>query len=125
MKKRRMTKQRQLILDIVRGQSNHPTAEDVYAQVKEQDDKVSRGTVYRNLSLLKTEGDIGSLDLTDSARFEGRLDYHHHLICTKCGKLCDIPLQYSSELDTKIEDETGYKINRHHMLFEGICPNCS
>lgn len=124
MKKRRMTKQRQLILDMIQKQHNHPTAEEIYSQVTEIDKKVSRGTVYRNLGLLKTDGNIGSLNLTNPERFEGRLDYHHHLICIKCGKICDVPLPYVSELDTTIANETGYTISRHHTIFEGICPEC-
>lgn len=49
---RRNTKQRKLVLDAVRQSYNHPTADEIYDAVREQDDKISRGTVYRNLNLL-------------------------------------------------------------------------
>ena len=52
MKQQRNTRQRQLVLDVVRGRRDHPTAEQIYQSVREQDAHVSRGTVYRNLNLL-------------------------------------------------------------------------
>lgn len=53
---RRNTKQRKLVLDAVRQSYNHPTADEIYNAVREQDDKISRGTVYRNLNLLADAG---------------------------------------------------------------------
>ena len=55
---RRNTKQRKLVLDAVRQSYNHPTADEIYNVVREQDDKISRGTVYRNLNLLADAGEI-------------------------------------------------------------------
>ena len=52
LKQQRNTRQRQLVLDVVRGRRDHPTAEQIYQSVREQDAHVSRGTVYRNLNLL-------------------------------------------------------------------------
>lgn len=58
---RRNTKQRKLVLDAVRQSYNHPTADEIYNAVREQDDKISRGTVYRNLNLLADAGEILSI----------------------------------------------------------------
>ena len=59
MKQQRNTRQRQLVLDVVRGRRDHPTAEQIYQSVREQDAHVSRGTVYRNLNLLcEQPGDL-------------------------------------------------------------------
>ena len=53
---RRNTRQRKLVLDAVRQSYNHPTADEIYNAVRAQDDKISRGTVYRNLNLLADAG---------------------------------------------------------------------
>ncbi len=58
---RRNTRQRKLVLDAVRQSYNHPTADEIYNVVREQDDKISRGTVYRNLNLLADAGEILSI----------------------------------------------------------------
>ena len=54
---RRNTRQRKLVLDAVRQSYNHPTADEIYNVVRAQDDKISRGTVYRNLNLLADAGE--------------------------------------------------------------------
>ena len=60
---RRNTRQRRLVLDAVRALHNgHPTADDVFVEVRRHDGRISRGTVYRNLSLLSDEG-IGTMIL--------------------------------------------------------------
>ena len=52
MKKQRNSKQRQLVLDAVLDRCDHPTADQIYLDVRAKDDKISRGTVYRNLGIL-------------------------------------------------------------------------
>ena len=65
---RRNTKQRKLVLDAVRQSYNHPTADEIYNVVRAQDDKISRGTVYRNLNLLADAGEILSLKTPGGSR---------------------------------------------------------
>ena len=65
---RRNTKQRKLVLDAVRQSYNHPTADEIYNAVREQDDKISRGTVYRNLNLLADAGEILSIKTPGGSR---------------------------------------------------------
>lgn len=64
---RRNTKQRKLVLDAVRQSYNHPTADEIYNAVRAQDDKISRGTVYRNLNLLADAGEILSIKTPGAA----------------------------------------------------------
>ena len=64
---RRNTRQRKLVLDAVRQSYNHPTADEIYNVVRAQDDKISRGTVYRNLNLLADAGEILSIKTPGAA----------------------------------------------------------
>lgn len=66
MKQQRNTRQRQLVLDVVRGRRDHPTAEQIYQSVREQDAHVSRGTVYRNLNLLCDNREIYRVVMSNS-----------------------------------------------------------
>lgn len=124
MKQRRNTKQRQLVLDAVKAHNDHPSADQIYLDVRAIDSKISRGTVYRNLNLLTQSGEIRQIKLPDADRFEYRLDFHYHLLCTKCGAVCDAPLSYHTELDQEMTIKTGYSIKRHQTVFEGLCPDC-
>ena len=93
---RRNTKQRKLVLDAVRQSYNHPTADEIYNAVREQDDKISRGTVYRNLNLLADAGEILSIKTPGGSRFDRTIEPHAHIICTSCSRVIDVPLPFDA-----------------------------
>lgn len=120
----RNTKQKQMILEAVKARADHPTANQIYFDVWQQDNRISRGTVYRNLNLLSEKGEITDVELSDADRYDYRTDRHYHMLCTVCGEVCDAPLEYQDSVDKSIEALTGFQIERHDMLFKGICKNC-
>lgn len=124
MKKQRNSRQRQAILDAVSERCDHPTADQIYLDVRARDDKISRGTVYRNLGILSENGEITNVKVPSADRYDSRLDRHYHIFCTDCGRVFDAPLSYHAEYDGQIEEETGFEISRHRMIFEGLCPDC-
>ena len=127
MKQQRKSRQRQLILDTVMTRCDHPTADQIYLDVRAKDDKISRGTVYRNLGVLSEYGEVTNVKVPAASadRYDSRQDLHYHLYCTNCGKVSDAPLPYHPEFDEKVEQETGFRIARHRGIFEGICPECA
>ena len=124
MKTRRNSKQRQLVLEAVKARCDHPTADQIYLDVRTQDDKISRGTVYRNLGLLSDEGQISQVRVPSADRYDLRQDRHYHLFCTGCGRVFDAPLPYHAEYDAQIGEETGFQVSRHRLVFEGLCSDC-
>lgn len=121
---RRNTKQRQLVLDAVRSRCDHPTADDIYLSVREVDGHISRGTVYRNLNLLASDGEIQAVHVRGGDRFDLRQDRHAHVVCRECGNVMDAPLPYDGHLDEELAGETGYALTSHVTTFVGICPAC-
>lgn len=124
MKQLRNTRQRQLVLDAVLARADHPTADDIYIDVRALDGRISRGTVYRNLSILAKNGDILHVKVPAADRYDRRTDLHYHLLCTRCGAVADAPIAYHAELDEEMCKKTGYRIMRHRTVFEGLCPSC-
>jgi Fe2+ or Zn2+ uptake regulation protein len=124
MKQRRNTKQREMILDTVHKRKDHPSADDVYLDIRSENPSVSRGTVYRNLNILTDEGAVNHVKIPGADRFDYRLEPHYHLLCTECGKVIDVEIPYRAELDHALKEQTGYEIKQHSTLFEGICPDC-
>lgn len=124
MKRQRNTRQRQLILDAVRARADHPSADHIYLDVHSIDPRISRGTVYRNLHLLAKNGELLEVPAPQANRFDYRLDFHHHLLCTGCGSVSNAPLLYDEGLDRDVAEQSGYAINRHCTTFEGLCPDC-
>jgi Fur family ferric uptake transcriptional regulator len=124
MTKRRETRQRRQVLDAVTARCDHPTADEIYMDLRKADSRISRGTVYRNLNILADEGKLLRVMLPGADRFEARLDIHYHLVCTGCKSICDLPLDYDNALDEQAAEISGYCIGRHRACFEGLCPDC-
>lgn len=124
MRQQRNSRQRQMILDAVQTRCDHPTADQIYLDVRGKDDRISRGTVYRNLGILSEDGAITNVKVPAADRFDSRLDLHYHLFCTGCGRVFDAPLSYRAEFDAQVAAETGFQVSRHRIIFEGLCPEC-
>lgn len=122
--RRRNTRQRTLVLEAVRNRRDHPTAEDIYLDVRAHDDRVSRATVYRNLRFLEGEHAITCVKAPGGDRFDLRLDDHAHVVCTECGAVVDATVPYDRDADDAVATGTGYAIATHRTIFEGICPAC-
>lgn len=125
MTQRRNTRQRQLVLEAVRARHDHPTADEIYLDVRREDDKISRGTVYRNLNLLAADGEIQSVRMRGGDRFDLRRDRHSHIVCRECGAVMDAPLPYAEDIDDALAERTGYADVVHFTVFDGLCPACS
>ena len=121
----RNTRQREVILEELRNLSSHPTAAGLYEIVRRRLPRISLGTVYRNLELLAEMGAIQKLDLAGSqARFDGNVDRHHHVRCTGCGRVDDVPGAPLDLARVKHNDCSGYEFLGYRLEFVGICPDC-
>lgn len=125
MKQIRHSRQREAILNYLRSDHIHPTAEEVYAAVRRDMPHISLGTVYRNLSLLQQLGEIRSISNgTDAERFDGDLSKHQHLVCDSCGQVFDIHLDENTEKELESVSFNG-TINGYDIVFHGKCKNCA
>ncbi|HIC90692.1 MAG TPA: transcriptional repressor [Syntrophaceae bacterium] len=121
----RRTRQRQRILEVLRATKGHPTADWIYSQVKPEFPRLSLGTIYRNLKLLKEQGEILELDFGSTfSRFDGRSENHYHFICRKCGEVFDVDMPLDNNLNKKATKTTGFDIEDHRLVFYGLCKGC-
>jgi len=119
------SKQRELVLQTVLENPIHPTADDVYEQVRRKNPKISLGTVYRNLNFLSEMGMLKKISMpVGSDRFDGRLDEHYHMACTCCGRVFDVECSVFRELDRQIMDLRGFQVRDRHLLLTGLCRDC-
>jgi len=121
----RMTDQRRVILDEIRSTKAHPTADELYRDVRKRLPKISLGTVYRNLDILTKSGLINKLDFgSGQSRYDADVSDHYHIRCVDCNRIVDImdmpPLQY----DREILARSDFEILGHSLEFLGICPEC-
>ncbi len=94
MKKSRNTRQRSIILDILRDEGTHLTAEAIYQEARKSLPNISLGTVYRNLNFLSRQGMVHEIrsSAAPCSQFEGNHPPHAHFHCTSCNTVHDIPL---------------------------------
>ena len=122
---RRETKQREAILNMLRGANSHPTADWVYDEVRKVIPIISKGTVYRNLKILREDGKISELNLNGTvSRYEGNQENHYHFRCEKCGRIFDLDEPVNNELDERVAKRTGFTVSYHQLEFRGLCKDC-
>lgn len=122
----KITPQRMAIVGILAKSEGHPSAEDIHAQIQEDFPTMSLATVYRNILLLKSLGEVLELGFPDgSNRYDGRRPFPHpHLICIRCRKILDPDLESLDEMKKEVAAETDFKVLNHRLDFFGICGDC-
>ena len=120
-------RKRDAILTCLRETTEHPSAEWVYSQLKQEIPDLSLGTVYRNLSLFKEQGIITSLGTVNGVeRFDANTDPHVHYICTGCGKVLDLHhIQVPEDLNQAAATDSGGEVTGCQLTFTGVCGQCA
>ncbi len=125
IKKYKDTKQRKLILSILKRTRSHPGAEWIYEEARKQIPRISQGTVYRNLLILLEQGKITSLIQSGTiTRYELKLPLHYHFRCDRCGQVVDVNIPLAQELNIKASKSSGLKVDYHQLEFHGSCVDC-
>ncbi len=122
----KITPQRLAIANILVTSDDHPSVENIHARIKKDFPTMSLATVYRNIVLIKSLGEVLELGFPDgSNRYDGNKPYPHpHIICIKCKKIVDPKLDSLDEMKKEVALETKFKILNHRLDFFGICSNC-
>ncbi len=121
----RNTAQRRDIYQYLISTSNHPTAKQIFEQLKPNHPTLSLATVYNTLDLLVGAGLITTLgEIGDNqVHFDGETAAHINIACTVCYKIIDLPIEDSGFLHSHIEN-LGYLIHGSRVVYYGICPVC-
>ena len=116
-----MTKYAEQILDLVLCSAEHPTAEQIFWQMKQKNPKIAQATVYNNLNALVADGKLIRLPQPGSPDRYDNTTRHDHLICTRCGALTDFKF---TDLTRDIESALGARIRSYDLRIHYVCPAC-
>jgi Fur family peroxide stress response transcriptional regulator len=120
-----LTPQRLAIYHALAGDDSHPCAEALFRRIKPAMPSLSLGTVYRTLELFVAHGLVSRLHPTDdTARFDANREDHHHLICTACGRVFDLPESALSRPGVAAGALGGFRVEACRIDLLGVCPNC-
>lgn len=96
------TTQRIVILKALLESREHPTAEELYNEVKDEYPALSLSTVYNTLDCLVEKALVKQVQTEGgNMRYDAFVDIHHHLYCSESGKISDY---YNDELNHILED---------------------
>lgn len=121
-----MTPQRRAIIRVMASSSNFFTPELLLTKTRELYPSLGRVTVYRTLDILNRLGLLCHVypDATHQGYALGRLDHHHHITCSKCGRVSDFSGRSVEKIMEQLSQETGFKIKGHILELYGLCPEC-
>jgi Fe2+ or Zn2+ uptake regulation protein len=122
----RVTPQRQAIFRLLHGNDGHPTVESLYEAARSEMPTISLKTVYQTVHDLEGMGQVSLLDLgTGSVRVDPNVeDAHHHLICDRCGKVRDLPVDFPV-LAVPPRLRRGFSVSAVEVNFRGLCDDCA
>ena len=123
----RVTRQRRLLLDIIRGGGGHLDADEIYRRAREKDPRLSLSTVYRNLSLFARMGLIQERHFDDAhhhyeAASSGE---HYHVRCLGCGRVMEFESNLTEHIREDAARHTGFRVTGGEFHLVGYCPDCA
>lgn len=120
-----LTRQREVVLQVIREANEHLTANEVFDKSKQLLPTISFATVYNSLRFLKEEGHIAEINFGSGAsRFDRKLSRHDHAICNNCGKLVDLELDFPNELIQTAATASKFIPETLEFTLRGLCPEC-
>lgn len=127
---KKYSRQRELILQSLRNRVDHPTAEMLYTDLKNQMLEIGIATVYRNLSDLCEMGEIVKIkSQLGPDRFDGNKEEHIHFECRECHEIEDIYIHehQTKKIDNEIKrlsENIGAECEDANIWLSGLCKKC-
>ena len=121
----RNTKQRKYMLDVLRSTVSHPNAFWLFEKMKPSFPNLSLSTVYRNLSILESQGLVQRLSCGGTFdRYDGNVALHSHFYCRECGSVYDLNAKTLENNALGSVDASGHHLEGCHITFYGVCEQC-
>ncbi|SFO09250.1 MULTISPECIES: Fur family transcriptional regulator [unclassified Pseudobutyrivibrio] len=119
------SRQRESIKEYLMSTKEHPTADVIYQHVREENPKISLGTVYRNLTLLVDLGEVRKISTGDGTdHFDADTSAHSHYFCRCCHRLMDVDVTPSVDQILAASSAGIGTVEQASLLFTGICKDC-
>ena len=127
---RRLTQQKQALLETIFRRHEHFDADDLMDELRQDNGSskvASRPTVYRMLNELVEAGLLRKMNLNGRAVYEHDYGYpqHDHLHCEKCDKLIEFQSDALKKIRQAVAEQQNFKVTGHRFIITGVCDECS
>ncbi|SHH74433.1 Fur family transcriptional regulator, ferric uptake regulator [Sporobacter termitidis DSM 10068] len=122
----RITKSRQMVLDILKD-SPPKSIDEIFMIAKERDAKVSISTIYRTCETLSQKGLLYKSNFVEDgkARYEYPGKQHkHHAVCMNCHNIISIDDCPFGEFDEVMKSKYHFDVKSHSIEIYGYCSDC-
>lgn len=122
----RLTDSRRMVAELIAGRRGHFTSADLVADARSRRVPVGRATIFRALEVLASLRAIERIDLPsgDHAYVACEPLHHHHVVCSRCGRVTEIADEGLRTLVRDIARRSGYRVDDHRLELFGVCPAC-
>lgn len=123
----KLTHARLTVLRVLEQSGGHVTSTELLERVNAADEGIGRASVFRaldlftRLSLLRPTYIDSSITPTYVLLPDG---HHHHIICTRCGKVIEFEDCGLAPLKGELEERLNVQLNGHLLEFYGLCADC-
>lgn len=120
-----LTPQRRVVLEVIRSNTGHLTASEIFEEARRRLSTISYATVYNSLRHLKNAGLVAELNFGNGAsRYDRETARHDHAICTKCGTLVDLDIPATVDLMRSAAKQADFRAESIHLTLTGVCAEC-
>jgi Fur family transcriptional regulator, peroxide stress response regulator len=121
----KVTQQRQAVYGMLAGTESHPTPEEVFEAIRGDLPLLSLATVYKILDQFHRAGFVRKVSTEgQAARYDAKIEPHHHLMCTACGSIFDVNMTSEPDLSAVVPRESDFQVARYDVIFHGQCGKC-
>jgi len=123
----RITKQRMTIIEEFAALGRYVTAKELHRRLARNRSGIGLATVYRTLETLLG---VGAASAQPQPRGETAYlfcptEHHHHAVCTKCGKVEDVPCRSVGRFARALSSALRFTLTQHRLEFFGVCARCA
>ncbi len=123
-KKRRHSRQRDQLLEVLLNADDHPTADTLARRLEDLHGRTTLSTLYRNLEIMVSSGIIRRIRLdVGPDRFDANLRPHYHVVCNRCGRLRDAPVRREDRC--RLSLPRGFRPETWEVTVRGTCAGCA
>jgi len=123
-----ITQQREAVAQIVFSSSGHLSVENIAQQLRQEDERIGKATIYRTLDLLVKSKLVEEHNFGEGfKRYEHRLSrqpVHEHLICVECGTVIEFRSDEVQRIEERMLQDHGFTPARHRLEIYGLCQEC-
>ena len=122
----RVTTQRLVLHRLLRRLDRHVSAEELARAAERDLPGLSLPTVYATLDLFEELGVVKRVSQAGGPTlYDPRAEPHHHLRCSRCGRLEDLDSPIDTKAALRAAKRAGYTPERAEITVVGLCSRCS